>query len=53
MIELNEPDTHEYRVYTDASLQTYAVVDAVDYAWAVQWRWHINKPHHTRNGKKR
>jgi hypothetical protein len=28
------------------------VVDQIDYQWAIQWRWHANKPHHTRNGSK-
>lgn len=29
----------EYRIYLDASLERYAIVDAEDYGWAVQWCW--------------
>lgn len=45
-------DEHECRIYADAQLNQYAIVDAVDYAWATQWLWHINKPHPTRTGTK-
>ena len=31
--------THEFRIYGDDNAQTWAVVDEVDYLWAVQWRW--------------
>lgn len=46
------PQPHEYRIYGDDNAQTWVVVDQVDYLWAVQWRWHFNKPHPGRNGSK-
>lgn len=45
-------EPHEHRIYADESLQQFAIVDAQDYSWAVQWKWHINKPHPNRTGKK-
>lgn len=50
----DDPTTepHEFRIYADDMAQTWAVVDQVDYQWAIQWRWHINKPHPLRNGTK-
>lgn len=30
---------HEHRIYLDDTLEVYAIVDEIDYAWAVQWRW--------------
>lgn len=45
-------DPHEYRVYGDDMAQTWCIVDEVDYQWAIQWRWHINKPHPVRSGTK-
>lgn len=45
-------DGHEHRIYADDYALRWAVVDAIDYGWAVQWRWNINKPHPTRNGGK-
>ena len=47
-----ELDTHEHRIYADDTLERYAIVDDIDYQWACQWKWHINKPHPTRTGKK-
>ncbi len=47
------PAPHKFRIYSDDSAQTWAVVDEVDYHWLIQWRWHINEPHHTRKGTKR
>lgn len=46
------PEPHEFRIYADDMAQTWAVVDQIDYQWAIQWRWHINKPHPSRNGTK-
>lgn len=46
------PEPHEFRIYADDMAQTWAVVDETDYQWAIQWRWHINKPHPSRKGKK-
>ena len=40
------------RVYLDDKAETFVLVDEIDYQWALQWRWHINKPHAKRNGKK-
>lgn len=45
-------EPHECRIYGDDMAQTWAVVDEKHYQWAIQWRWHINKPHPSRNGKK-
>ena len=47
------PEPHEFRIYGDDMAQTWAVVDEIDYHWAVQWKWHVNKPHPSRNGTKR
>lgn len=30
---------YEHRIYGDDSLRHYAIVDEIDYAWAVRWRW--------------
>lgn len=46
------PEPHEFRIYADDMAQVWAVVDEVDYHWAIRWKWHINKPHPRRNGKK-
>jgi hypothetical protein len=40
-------DNHEYRIYGTPSLDIFAVVDRIDYAWAAQWLWSI----HTIKGK--
>jgi len=45
-------DTHEYRIYLDDRAQTWALVDAEDYWYFSQWKWHANKPHKRRFGKK-
>lgn len=29
----------EYRIYGDDRASVWAVVDEVDYQWAIQWRW--------------
>ncbi len=42
------PD-HEHRIYGDDSASIYAVVDEVDYQWALQWLW---SPKWSRGGKK-
>jgi HNH endonuclease len=34
------PD-HEFRIYSDDRLTHYAIVDEVDYHWAIRWRWHL------------
>lgn len=38
---------HEHRIYGDDMAQTWAVLDEVDYWWAVRWRWNWS---HKRNG---
>jgi hypothetical protein len=38
----------EYRVYTDDLAQMFAIVDPVDYQWAVQWRWQAKPDKHRR-----
>lgn len=38
-----QQEDHEFRVYGDDLAQTWAVVDDVDYWWAVKWRWFITK----------
>lgn len=40
------------RIYLDDSAETFVTVDEIDYFWAVNWRWHINKPHAGRKGNK-
>jgi hypothetical protein len=42
-----------YRVYLDPACETFCLVDQIDYAWSVQWKWAVNKPHPKRNGNKR
>lgn len=37
------PDPHEWRVYADDREQIYAVVDEIDWHWAIQWRWSWKK----------
>lgn len=44
--------TSEWRIYLDDMAQHWALVSEEDYQWAVQWHWHINKPHPRRNGHK-
>jgi hypothetical protein len=41
MLELNNPDLHEYRVYADDRAQVFAVVDAQDWHRFKRWRWCI------------
>lgn len=43
---------HEFRIYGDDMAQTWVVVDEIDYHWAIKWKWHFNKPHKNRAGKK-
>ena len=33
------PCGHEHRIYGDDNAQTWAVVDAEDYAYLARWRW--------------
>lgn len=40
------------RVYLDDKGESFVWVDEIDYYWAIQWRWMINKPHASRKGKK-
>lgn len=36
-----DPADYEHRVYADERATAWAIVDAIDYEWAVQWRWSI------------
>lgn len=45
-------DNREWRIYGDDNAATWCIVSPEDYQWAIQWRWHINKPHPSRNGTK-
>lgn len=36
-------DAHEHRVYANEKLDLYAIVDEIDYQWAVQWRWNAKR----------
>lgn len=52
-----DPNTWDFspqvcRVYLDARASSFVLVDEEDYLWAIQWKWHINKPHPRRLGKK-
>lgn len=42
----------EHRIYADDYGNDYAVVDYEDWMWAHKLRWHVNKPHPKRRGKK-
>lgn len=37
-----DQDEHEHRIYGDQSLETYAVVDAIDYPYLCQFKWSIH-----------
>lgn len=41
LITHGEP--REYRIYLNKDLTEWALVDEVDYAWAIRWHWHIKK----------
>lgn len=32
---------HEFRIYLDDRAETFAIVDEIDYQWAVRWRWNV------------
>lgn len=54
MTDFWDPNTwteiaHEFRIYGDENASVYAVVDEIDYHWAIQWRW---SPKYSRGGKK-
>lgn len=42
-------EPHEFRIYGDDMAQTWAVVDEIDYQWALQWKW---SPKWSRGGRK-
>lgn len=55
MIDFLDPNTwtqdnHEYRIYCDAGLLNYAIVDDMDYWWACRWCWQTIKS--SKRGKK-
>ena len=33
------PDTHEFRIWLDDREGMSALVDEIDYHWAIKWRW--------------
>jgi hypothetical protein len=35
-----EHEFHEFRIYADDRAQQWAVVDEIDYHWAIRWHWH-------------
>ena len=37
------PPPHEYRIYLDNNAHNYAIVDEIDYYWAIEWRWNIKR----------
>lgn len=39
------PTAHEFRIYADDMAQQWAVVDEVDYHWAIKWRWNLLRNH--------
>lgn len=54
MLDMWDPNTwevasHEFRIYGDDRADIFAVVDEVDYQWAIGWRWH---PKPSKNGRK-
>ena len=57
MEEFWNPNTwsqeHEHRIYLDDRAALYVVVDAEDYSYFSQWKWHVNELHPRRNGTKR
>lgn len=36
------PCDHEHRIYADDTLETYAIVDAIDYPYLAQFRWSLH-----------
>jgi hypothetical protein len=40
---------HEFRIYLDDRADRYAIVDEVDYQWAITWRWNLNVKKSRRN----
>lgn len=48
-----DSNVREWRIYLDDRAETWAVVDEIDYHWAIRWRWSINKPHPKRKGTKK
>lgn len=34
---------YEYRVYLDNNAQQWAIVDEIDYQWAIEYRWNIKR----------
>lgn len=46
------PDDHEHRIYATDDLSLYAIVDAIDYPYLVQWKWTIhNRAYFERTGQ--
>jgi hypothetical protein len=34
-------EEQEHRLYLDGQCEKYAVLDYIDYIWAIQWCWHL------------
>lgn len=48
MLDAFNPNTwdfsrQEFRVYLDDRAESYALVDEIDYHWAIRWRWNIKR----------
>jgi len=46
---LERPSMREFRIYGDDRASMWALVDEIDYQWAVKWRWSSKK---SRGGRK-
>lgn len=38
-----QKEKHEFRIYLDDRGEKFAVVDEIDYQWAIFWRWNIKR----------
>jgi hypothetical protein len=56
ILDLDDPNNWELdwecRIYADDYANQYAIVDAIDYQYLVQWRWKIKKSRTWNNTKK-
>lgn len=58
MVDIWDPntwclDTKTCCLYLDDYAERFVLLDEEDYWWAVNWRWHVNKPRGRRARKKR
>lgn len=47
-LDIFDPNTwaiepHEYRIYLDDYSNFYAIVDEIDYQWAIEYRWNVKR----------